>query len=170
MANYCPSCGASLDDDAAFCTECGAEIGSGEAMGASASTSDGPAASPGAESGSTASAAGGASPGTSTGSSAAAGASGASAEAGRSDTMFKATAGLVAGYFVFVIGGFAAGSDAVVGLGVICVLVSLVTMYVDLRDLEERLWGTRPILWIVGALLLYIVVAPLYLYKRRQVT
>lgn len=84
--------------------------------------------------------------------------------------MFKATAGLVAGYFVFVIGGVAAGSDAVVGLGVICVLVSLVTMYVDLRDLDERLWGTRPILWIVGALLLYIVVAPLYLYKRRQVT
>lgn len=85
-----------------------------------------------------------------------------------SNTMFKATSGLVAGYFLFVILGFWSSSTALIGLGVLCMPVSLVTMYVDLRDLEENLWDTRPILWVVGAVLLYIVVAPLYIYKRRQ--
>jgi len=98
-----------------------------------------------------------------------------SAEAGKTvdgtestNTMFRVTAGLVAGYFIFVILGAAISSNALIGLGVICVLISLITMYVDLRDLQEPLWNTRPILWVIGALLLYIVVAPLYVYKRRQ--
>lgn len=86
-----------------------------------------------------------------------------------SDTMFRVTSGLVVGYFVLVLLGAGISSNAVIGLGALCLLVSLVTMYVDLRDLDEPLWGTRPILWAVGAALLYIVVAPLYVYKRRQV-
>lgn len=87
-----------------------------------------------------------------------------------SNTMFKATSGLIAGYFVFFIFGFSVSSNALIGLGAISLLASLVTMYVDLRDLDSRLWNTRPILWVVGAALLYIVVAPLYVYKRRQVS
>lgn len=86
-----------------------------------------------------------------------------------SNTMFRVTSGLIAGYFIFVVLGAAVGSNALIGLGAVCVLISLITMYVDLRDLEERLWGTRPILWVVGALLLFIVIGPLYIYKRRQV-
>lgn len=83
--------------------------------------------------------------------------------------MFKVTTGLIAGYFVFVLLGVGISSNALVGLGVICVLVSLITMYVDLRDLDSQLWDTRPIVWVIGSILLYIVIAPLYIYKRRQV-
>lgn len=88
---------------------------------------------------------------------------------GESDTMFKVTSGLISGYFVFLILGFAISSNALIGLGVVALFASLITMYVDLRDLEGRLWGTRPILWVIGSALLYIVIAPLYIYKRRQV-
>ena len=83
--------------------------------------------------------------------------------------MFRVTSGLFAGYFVFVILGAIISNNALIGLGVFSLLISLVTMYVDLRNLEKRLWGIRPILWIIGALLLYIIVAPVYIYKRRQV-
>jgi hypothetical protein len=93
-----------------------------------------------------------------------------SAGGGDSDTMFHVTSGLVAGYFVFVIFGFGVSSNALIGLGVVCLFVSLITMYVDLRDLDGRLWDTRPILWVIGSALLYIVVAPLYIYKRQQVS
>jgi hypothetical protein len=89
---------------------------------------------------------------------------------GESDTMFKMTSGLVTGYFVFVVFGFGVSSNALIGLGVVCLFVSLITMYVDLRDLDGRLWDTRPILWVIGSALLYIVVAPLYIYKRQQVS
>jgi hypothetical protein len=90
-------------------------------------------------------------------------------ESSSSNTMFRVTSGLFAGYFVFVILGAIISNNALIGLGVFSLLISLVTMYVDLRNLEKRLWGTRPILWIIGALLLYIIVAPVYIYKRRQV-
>jgi hypothetical protein len=83
--------------------------------------------------------------------------------------MYRLTSGLVAGYFVFFVLGIVVSSDAVVGLAVLCVPISWVTMYVDLRSLDERLWSTRPIVWVVAAILLYIVAAPLYVYKRRQV-
>lgn len=88
---------------------------------------------------------------------------------GETTSMFKVTTGLIAGYFVFVLLGVGISSNALVGLGVICVLVSLITMYVDLRDLDSQLWDTRPIVWVIGSILLYIVIAPLYIYKRRQV-
>lgn len=87
----------------------------------------------------------------------------------QSQTMYQATTGLVAGYFLFVILGVVVSTNALIGIGVVCLFVSIVTMYVDLRDLEGHLWDTRPILWIIGAVLLYIVVAPLYIYKRRQI-
>lgn len=137
--SYCASCGAELDAGTKFCPECGAEANGG-----------------------------GATPGTEESAAAAESQTG-SGGAAASDTMFKVTAGLFVGYIAFVVLGVAASSNALVGLGAICVLVSLVTMYVDLRDLDGRLWDTRPILWVIGALLLYIVVAPLYIYKRRQV-
>lgn len=137
--SYCSSCGQELAAGTKYCPECGQETTDGNTT---AGTND-----PSATAEPTAVADDGTA----------------------SDTMFKATAGLFIGYLAFVVIGVAASSDALVGLGVICVLVSLVTMYVDLRDLDGRLWDTRPILWVIGALLLYIVVAPLYIYKRRQV-
>lgn len=48
-------------------------------------------------------------------------------------------------------------------------IASIGTMYKDLASLEIELWDTRPALWVVGAVLLWIVIMPVYLYKRRQV-
>lgn len=39
-------------------------------------------------------------------------------------------------------------------------------MYADLRSLDDPMWDPNPILWVVGALLLYVVAIPLYAYKR----
>lgn len=84
--------------------------------------------------------------------------------------MFKVTTGLIGGWFVFgLILGLGTLNETFFYLGAVFLLVSLVTMYVDLRDLDGRLWDTRPILWVIGAALLYIVVAPLYIYKRQEV-
>lgn len=85
-----------------------------------------------------------------------------------SDAMFKATCGLVGGYFVFLLLGLVTFSNGLLLLALLMLPISLITMYVDLRELDGILWDTRPILWVVAAILLYIVVVPLYIYKRRQ--
>lgn len=138
-ANYCSSCGTELEQGVKFCPECGEEVSAGESNTAETTTT------PTTESE------------TPTQSEA------------PSNTMFRVTSGLIVGYFVFVLLGAAISSNALIGLGALCVLIALITMYVDLRDLEERLWETRPILWVIGALLLFVVIGPLYIYKRRQV-
>lgn len=83
--------------------------------------------------------------------------------------MFNATVGLFAGWILFIILGGGGQNESLLGLAVLCLLASIITMYVDLRDLDKQLWDTSPILWAIGAALLYIVVTPLYIYKRRQV-
>lgn len=88
---------------------------------------------------------------------------------GGDPTMFRATVGLFVGYLVFVVLGLVLLNSALFVLAGVCVIISLITMYVDLIDLEGRLWDTRPVLWIVAGVLAYIVVTPLYVYKRRQV-
>lgn len=45
---------------------------------------------------------------------------------------------------------------------------SIATMYLDLRRLNGSLWDTRPLIWVVGAVLLWIVVLPLYVIKRHS--
>lgn len=140
-ANYCQECGSELESGAAFCTNCGTAVD--DATGAG-----GGQAGPTMESDQTEVAGTGGS---------------------ESESMFRMTAALVGGYFLFVIVGVGASIPALAGLGVLCLLASLVTMYLDLRELDEQLWGTRPILWVIGAALLYVVVGPLYVYKRRQV-
>lgn len=47
-------------------------------------------------------------------------------------------------------------------------VAAIVAMYMDLRELDRHLWDTRPVVWVIGAVLLWIVVLPVYLYKRRQ--
>lgn len=142
---YCSECGNKLDVGAKFCRGCGTELSPGDETTA-------PDPTPDPESGTTDTTAARPASATET-----------------SSTMYRLTSGLVAGYFVFFVLGIIVSSDAAVGLAVLCVPISWVTMYVDLRGLDERLWSTRPIVWVVGAVLLYIVVAPLYVYKRRQV-
>lgn len=91
-------------------------------------------------------------------------------ETARSDTMFRVTAGLFVAYWAGAFLWGASGSDALLGLVVLSVPAAAIAMYVDLRDLDEPLWGTRPVVWAIGAVLLYIVVVPVYLYKRWQLT
>ena len=145
---YCSECGNKLDVGAKFCRGCGTALSPGE-------NETVPNAEPSPESEATDN------PPTTDATPANA--------TETSSTMFHLTSGLVAGYFVFFALGIVVSSDALVGLAVLCVPISWVTMYVDLRSLDERLWSTRPIVWVVAAILLYIVAAPLYVYKRRQV-
>jgi hypothetical protein len=141
--NYCSSCGTELESGAGFCTNCGTAVedsGSGDEAGTGGAT---------VPSGDVE--------------------AGEPAVAADDSSMFTATAALVGGYFLFVIVGLGASIPALAGVGVLCLVASLVTMYLDLRDLDGKLWDTSPILWVIAAVLLYIVVAPLYLYKRRQI-
>jgi hypothetical protein len=48
--------------------------------------------------------------------------------------------------------------------------VSIVAMYDDLRSLEDPLWDTRPILWVLAGVLVYVVAIPLYYSRRRSLT
>ena len=57
---------------------------------------------------------------------------------------------------------------AIGGIAWIAWFVSLVAMYDDLRSLEEPLWDTRPILWVLAGLLVYVVAIPLYYTRRRS--
>jgi len=143
---FCSECGTELDQGAQFCRSCGTRV----SPDANETVAESESAEVEMKSQTT-------------------GESGDLKESSSSNTMFRVTSGLFAGYFVFVILGAIISNNALIGLGVFSLLISLVTMYVDLRNLEKRLWGIRPILWIIGALLLYIIVAPVYIYKRRQV-
>jgi ribosomal protein L40E len=144
--NFCSECGTELNQDAQFCRSCGTKV----PLRSNETAAEGESDELKMESQTV-------------------GEGEDAKESGSSNTMFQITSGLFAGYFLFVILGAIISNNALIGLGVLSLLISLVTMYVDLRNLEKRLWGTRPILWIIGAFLLYIIVAPLYIYKRKQV-
>ena len=48
-------------------------------------------------------------------------------------------------------------------------LASMAAMYMDLKNLDQKLrWS--PWVWVVLALLFYVVAMPYYLYKRNQVS
>lgn len=47
-------------------------------------------------------------------------------------------------------------------------VAAIVAMYMDLRELDRHLWETRPVIWVIGAVFLWVVVLPVYLYKRKQ--
>lgn len=83
--------------------------------------------------------------------------------------MYVVTSVLIVAFFVFLVAGLSAGSDSLLGLGLVAWFLSFITMYVDIHDLDGKLWDTRPILWVIAAVLMYIIVAPLYIYKRSQV-
>lgn len=83
-----------------------------------------------------------------------------------SDVAYKAAEALALGYAILVTVSLVLRSLPLFAVGVLLMFGSLFAMYLDLLNLETRLYNVRPILWIVGALLMYFLVVPLYLYKR----
>lgn len=91
------------------------------------------------------------------------------AESEGSDFLYRLTIGLAVGYAILGMGSLLTRNQSLFFGAAVLLFASVATMYLDLRALDERLYGTRPILWAVGALLLYFVVLPIYVYKRHQV-
>lgn len=87
----------------------------------------------------------------------------------QTNTMFKVTVVLMAAYYLLFFSALILGNTTLGVLGGFCAVAFLITMYVDLRDLNGRLWGTRPIVWVLGVILAAIAIMPLYVYKRYQV-
>lgn len=87
-----------------------------------------------------------------------------------STVLYRTTIGFAAGYAVLVTASLLVGNTSLFSLGILFLVGSLISMYLDLLSLEVRLYDTRPILWLVGAVLMYFLVVPLYVYKRHQVT
>lgn len=87
-----------------------------------------------------------------------------------STVLYRTTLGFVVGYAALVTAGLFLGNTSMFAVGLLFLVGSLVTMYLDLLSLEVRLYDTRPALWLVGAVLMYFLVVPLYVYKRNQVT
>jgi hypothetical protein len=85
-----------------------------------------------------------------------------------SDVTYRVAIVLALGYGVVVTAGLALGSGPLVSLGVVLLVGSLTAMYLDLLNLGMRLYGIRPILWVVGAVLMYFLVFPLYMYRRQR--
>ena len=83
-----------------------------------------------------------------------------------SDVAYKTAEALALGYAVLVTVSLVLRSLPLFAVGVLLMFASLFAMYLDLLNLETRLYNVRPILWIVGALLMYFLVVPLYLYQR----
>lgn len=55
-------------------------------------------------------------------------------------------------------------------VGVVLLIESLIAMYLDLLNLETRMYDVRPVLWVVGAALMYFLVLSLYMYRRQRIT
>jgi hypothetical protein len=77
------------------------------------------------------------------------------------------------GWFAFLILGVSAepspGAGGFYLLALLSWAISIVGMYVDLDNLDRELADTSPALWVLGAVLLYIVAVPWYVYKRHTV-
>lgn len=84
-----------------------------------------------------------------------------------SDSFFNMTMALSGAYVLLMI--MAISTAPSLGyLAVLCIVGSIVTMALDLSKIDSAVWDTSTARWVVGAVLLWIVVMPLYLYKRSQ--
>lgn len=86
-----------------------------------------------------------------------------------SDVAYQMAIAFALGYAITVIIGVVLTNISLFTVGVLLLFGSLVSMYLDLLNLETRLYDVRPILWMVGAILMYFLVFPLYVYKRQRV-
>ncbi|WP_431195448.1 double zinc ribbon domain-containing protein [Haloarcula argentinensis] len=53
-------------------------------------------------------------------------------------------------------------------LALIGIIASTLTMYLDLSQINSEQWDTSKTAWALGALFLWVVVMPVYLYKRSR--
>lgn len=86
-----------------------------------------------------------------------------------SNAAYRAAVGLAVGYAVIVSTSVLLRSTTLFAVGVVLLIGSLIAMYLDLLNLETRMYDVRPVLWVVGAALMYFLVLPLYVYKRQRI-
>lgn len=86
-----------------------------------------------------------------------------------SDAAYRAAVGLGVGYAVIVSTSVLLRSIPLFAVGVVLLIGSLIAMYLDLLNLETRMYDVRPVLWVVGAALMYFLVLPLYMYRRQRI-
>lgn len=84
------------------------------------------------------------------------------------DRLYHATIVLTAGYAVSAILGMLTTNTDLFLFSLVLAIGSVISMYFDLFGLDTRLYDTRPALWVVGALLMYFLVVPIYIYKRAR--
>lgn len=82
------------------------------------------------------------------------------------DRFYHAAIVLTTGYAASAILGLLTANTSLFVFSLVLAVGSIVSMYLDLFGLETRLYDTRPILWVVGAALMYFLVVPIYIYKR----
>ena len=82
------------------------------------------------------------------------------------DRFYHAAIVLTTGYAVSALFAVTTTNTALFVFSLALAIGSIVSMYLDLFGLETRFYDTRPALWVVGAVLMYFLVVPLYLYKR----
>lgn len=87
----------------------------------------------------------------------------------RSNVFYRATLGLAVGYTGFVLLSLSTNNVAFFTFGIVLATLSILSLYLDLLGLEVHLYDTRPVLWVIGAVLMYFLVVPLYVYKRQRV-
>ena len=86
-----------------------------------------------------------------------------------SDAAYRASVGLGVGYAVIVSTSVLLRSTPLFAVGVVLLIGSLIAMYLDLLNLETRMYDVRPVLWVVGGALMYFLVLPLYVYRRQRI-
>lgn len=82
------------------------------------------------------------------------------------DRFYHAAIFLTVGYAVSAVLGMLTTDTNLFLFSLVLAIGSVISMYFDLFGLDTRLYDTRPSLWVVGALLMYFLVVPLYIYKR----
>lgn len=82
------------------------------------------------------------------------------------DRFYHAAIVLTIGYAASTILGLLTANTSLFVFSLVLAIRSTVSMYLDLFGLETRLYDTRPILCVVGAILMYFLVVPIYIYKR----
>lgn len=147
--NFCSNCGSGLSEGMYFCPECGMNLEEGV-------RSEDDYESPSAEE---------------TSSEVAAASRTVSRQPRRSQkrsTMYLLTSSLIVLTLAFFGTGLYIENRMLLNASSLTFVLSFITMYLDLQSLDGKLWGSRPIAWIIAAVLLYIFAAPWYIYQRWQ--
>jgi len=86
----------------------------------------------------------------------------------QTDTFYTLTLGLSGLWLLFILLWLGTGAALYSLLGLGCIVISLLTMVVDLSKVEGKLYDTSAPVWLLAAVVLWVVIMPIYLYKRSQ--